>query len=72
MKYEVFEHDINVDGENVKTYGIVFSSDNVEVVKVCDVSTDFESLSMFVDDMNEKHLDPFKLGEEIEKYMSKN
>lgn len=72
MQYQVFDHIINLENENIKTYGIVFYVDNREALRVYDVSTDYQAISEFVDSINEKHLDPFKLGELLEEFINKN
>lgn len=72
MQYHVFDHIINLENENIKTYGIVLYVNNREVLRVYDVSTDCQAISDFVDSINEKHLDPFKLGEWLEVFINKN
>mgnify|MGYP003292279998 CR=1 FL=1 len=72
MQYQVFDHIINLENENIKTYGIVLYVNNFEVLRVYDVSTDYQAISDFVDLINKKHLDPFKLGESLEEFINKN
>lgn len=72
MQYQVFDHIINLENENIKTYGIVLYVNNFEVLRVYDVSTDYQAISDFVDSINKKHLDPFKLGESLEEFINKN
>lgn len=70
MRYEVFEHSTNIDGEEVTTYGIVCCVDNAEAIRVYDVSTDLKSVSEFVESINASHLDPLSLGQALEKYFN--
>ena len=70
MQYQVFDHIINVENENIKTYGIVLYVDNREVLRVYDVSTDCQAISDFVSLINKNHLDPFRLGELLEKFIN--
>ncbi len=72
MQYQVFDHIINFENENIKTYGIVLYVNNFEVLRVYDVSTDCQAISDFVDSINKQHLDPFKLGESLEEFINKN
>ncbi len=72
MQYQVFDHTINIENENIKTYGIVLCVNKCEVLRVYDVSTDYQAISDFVALINEKHLNPFKLGESLEEFINKN
>ncbi len=70
MRYEVFEHSANIDGEEVNTYGIVCRVNNSEAIRLYDVSTDIKSVSDFVESINASYLDPLKLGQALEKYFN--
>ena len=72
MQYQVFNHTIVLENENIKTYGIVLYVNNCEVLRIYDVSTDYQAIIKFVDSINEKHLDPFKLGESLEEFININ
>ena len=72
MQYQVFNHTIVIENENIKTYGIVLYVNNCEVLRIYDVSTDYQAIIKFVDSINEKHLDPFKLGESLEEFININ
>ncbi|MBO5944660.1 MAG: hypothetical protein J6Q50_05140 [Clostridia bacterium] len=72
MRYEIFGHSVNIDGEEITTYGIVCYVDNTEAVRVYDVSTDFNSLSKLIESANASHLDPLKLGQTLEKYFNEH
>lgn len=72
MRYEVFEHSVNIDGREITTYGITCCVDNAEAVRVYDVSTDFNSLSKLVESANASHLDPLYLGQTLEKYFNEH
>lgn len=72
MQYQVFNHTIVLENENIKTYGIVLYVNNCEVLRIYDVSTDYQAIIRFVDSINEKHLDPFKLGESLEEFININ
>lgn len=72
MQYQVFNHTIVLENENIKTYGIVLYVNDCEVLRIYDVSTDYQAIIKFVDSINEKHLDPFKLGESLEKFININ
>lgn len=72
MQYQVFNHTIVIENENIKTYGIVLYVNNCEVLRIYDVSTDYQAIIEFIDSINEKHLDPFKLGESLEDFINKN
>ena len=70
MKYEIFEHLTDIDGEEVNTYGIVCRVNNSDAVRLYDVSTDLISVSEFVESINVSRLDPLKLGQALEKYFN--
>lgn len=70
MCYEIFKHRISIENEEFETYGIVLYSMGNEVLRVFDVSTDYSSLSKFVESINETRLDPFCLGKTLEKYLN--
>jgi hypothetical protein len=70
MKYEIFEHLTDIDGEEVNTYGIVCRVNNSDAVRLYDVSTDLISVSEFVESINASRLDPLKLGKALEKYFN--
>ena len=72
MQYQVFNHTIIIENENIRTYGIVLYVNNCEVLRIYDVSTDYQAIIEFIDSINEKHLDPFKLGESLEDFINKN
>ena len=72
MQYQVFNHTIVLENENIKTYGIVLYVNNCEVLRIYDVSTDYQAIIKLVDSINEKHLDPFKLGESLEEFININ
>ena len=72
MQYQVFNHTIVLENENIKTYGIVLYVNNCEVLRIYDISTDYQAIIKFVDSINEKHLDPFKLGESLEEFININ
>lgn len=70
MEYRIFEHTINIENENVETYGIMLFANDYEVLRIYDVSTDYDMISAFVSKINSIKLDPFRLGEEIEKFLN--
>ena len=70
MKYEIFEHLTEIDGEEVNTYGIVCRVNNSDAVRLYDVSTDLISVSEFVESINASRLDPLKLGQALEEYFN--
>ncbi|MBR5190401.1 MAG: hypothetical protein IKW34_00010 [Clostridia bacterium] len=70
MKYEIFEHLTEIDGEEVNTYGIVCRVNNSDAVRLYDVSTDLISVSEFVESINASRLDPLSLGQALEKYFN--
>lgn len=70
MQYEIFKHEINIESDTVETYGIVLYTNGDEALRIYDVSTDYNSISEFVNSINASHLDPFRLGEALEKYIN--
>lgn len=72
MKYEIFEHLAEIDGEEVNTYGIVCRVNNSDAVRLYDVSTDLNSVSEFVESINASRLDPLSLGQALEKYFNEH
>lgn len=48
---------------------MLFAND-CEVLRIYDVSTDYDMISAFVSKINSIKLDPFRLGEEIEKFLN--
>lgn len=72
MKYEIFEHLTDIEGEEVNTYGIVCRVNNSDAVRLYDVSTDLNSVSEFVESINASRLDPLSLGQALEKYFNEH
>ncbi len=72
MEYKVFAHLIKLEQESIKTYGIVLFVNGSEVLRVKDVSTDYNALIKFVDSLNKRRIDPFCLGEHIEFFINGN
>ena len=70
MQYEIFKHVIIIENDEVETYGIVLFTNGSETLRIYDVSTDYDSVSEFVSSINASHLDPFHLGEALEKYLN--
>ena len=70
MTYKTFKHVIKVEGSLIDTYGIVLFINETEVLRMYDVSTDYNSISEFVNSINASHLDPFNLGQALEKYLN--
>lgn len=70
MNYEIFKHEIVVENNKVETCGIVLYTNGSETLRIYDVSTDYSSLSKLVNSINASHLDPFHLGEVLEKYIN--
>lgn len=70
MYYEIFKHLVNIEENQIETYGIVLYTNGSETLRIYDVSTDYNSLLEFVNSTNAKHLDPFELGTELEKYIN--
>lgn len=70
MHYETFKHEIDIENDRVETYGIVLYTNGSETLRIYDVSTDYNSISELVSSINASHLDPFRLGEELEKYLN--
>lgn len=70
MIYQVFKHVTRIEGEEIDTYGIVLFTNNNETLRMYDVSTDYNSITKFVESINASHLDPFKLGQALEKYFN--
>ena len=70
MEYKSFKHTINIENNDVETYGIILYVNDIEAVRVYDVSTDYASISEFVYKINASHLDPVELGQALEKYFN--
>ncbi len=70
MEYKVYEHLLKIENESIKSYGIVLFVNGSEVLRVRDVSTDYEEILDFVRELNEMHLDPFCLGNYIENFIN--
>ena len=70
MEYKIFEHLSTIENEKIKTYGIALFANDNEVLRVNDVSTDYNALSKFVNSINEVHVNPFHLGEHIERFIN--
>ena len=70
MKYQLFKHVTKIEETEVDTYGIVLFTNGTETLRMYDVSTDYNSISNFVESINASHLDPFQLGQALEKYLN--
>ncbi len=70
MEYQLFKHVTKIEETEVDTYGIVLFTNETETLRMYDVSTDYNSISNFVESINASHLDPFQLGQALEKYLN--
>mgnify|MGYP003293736842 CR=1 FL=1 len=70
MIYQVFKHVTRVEEKDIDTYGIVLFTNGAETLRMYDVSTDYNSITKFVESINASHLDPFRLGQALEKYLN--
>lgn len=70
MRYQSFKHIVNIENDEIETYGIVLYVNESEAVRIYDVSTDYNSVSNFIDKINASHLDPSELGQALEKYFN--
>ena len=72
MEYKIYEHLSTVEDEKIKTYGIALVANDNEVLRVNDVSTDYNAVSEFVNSLNEIRINPFHLGEHVEMFINNN
>ena len=70
MEYKVHEELSTIEDETIKTYGVALFTNDNEVLRISDVSTDFNALSKFVNSLNEIQVNPFHLGEHIEMFIN--
>ncbi|MBR5201680.1 MAG: hypothetical protein IKW45_00285 [Clostridia bacterium] len=70
MVYQLFKHVAKIEEIEIDTYGIVLFMNGTEILRMYDVSTDYNSISNFVKMINASHLDPFQLGQALEKYLN--
>lgn len=72
MQYQIFEHIIKTEEDEVKTYGVLLVVNGNEAVRVYDVSTDYYAVSKLVDSINAIKLNPFRLGDILEYFFNNN
>lgn len=68
MNYEIFKHKIKIDDEAYDSFGIVLYQNGTEVVRVYDVSTDYDSVTRLVGSLNDGSARPDDLPQILRSY----